>query len=54
MLASALEGDDAETKEKADTEELRGILESADLLLACWDYLMIPEGILRQWAARKP
>jgi hypothetical protein len=46
MLAGALEGDDAETTEKAGTEELRGILESTDLLLTCWDYLMIPEGII--------
>jgi thiol-disulfide isomerase/thioredoxin len=46
MLASALEDDDAEATEKAGTEELRGILESADLLLTCWDYLMIPEGII--------
>jgi hypothetical protein len=44
MLTSALEEDNA--MEKADSEKLRAILESPELLLTSWDYLILPERII--------
>jgi len=44
MLTSALEEDNA--MEKADSEKLTAILESPELLLASWDYLIFPETII--------
>jgi thiol-disulfide isomerase/thioredoxin len=46
MLAEVLEGDNAEAVDKADSEKLRAILTSPELLLASWDYLILPEGII--------
>lgn len=44
MLTSALEEDNA--MEKAESEKLVAILESPELLLASWDYLIFPEAII--------
>jgi thiol-disulfide isomerase/thioredoxin len=44
LLTSALEED--KTTETADAEKLTAILESPKLLLASWDYLIVPEAII--------
>jgi thiol-disulfide isomerase/thioredoxin len=46
MLASTLEDEEADTTEKADSEKLKAILESRELVLSCWDYLIMPEEII--------
>ena len=44
ILTSAMEEDNV--AEKADSEKLTAILESPELLLASWDYLIFPEAII--------
>jgi thiol-disulfide isomerase/thioredoxin len=46
MLSAALEGDEAGSVQKADPEPLMAILRSPDLLMACWDYLIVPENLM--------
>lgn len=43
MLNGALEDDISGTVQKADPEKLGSILLSPELLVACWDYLIVPE-----------
>jgi thiol-disulfide isomerase/thioredoxin len=46
MLSVAREGGDAGNVQKADPGPLMAILRSPDLLVACWDYLIVPENLI--------
>jgi thiol-disulfide isomerase/thioredoxin len=44
-LAAALKNDNVDAPERADPEKLKAILDSPDLVIACWDYLIAPEAL---------
>ena len=46
MLTEALEDDGTAAVNKANPEHLRTILQSPELMVACWDYLIAPENIM--------